>query len=328
MADVHEIPLLSDAIRIQVQVMNAFVAGEPLVDTLQLLLTAIQVRFPHAVLGLWMVTRSRHSSERVWTLKTHLGVPDEVARLDGIAVDPGFAEHAKPFELMDATGWQDGAGWRWFGVKNTKSRIVGWLAVETPNRLSASETFIVEQYTRMAGLIIEKSQLDEENYFLAYHDYLTEVPNRRLFQQRLEFHLEQARRSLRPVSLVLLDVNRFKTINDTYGHRVGDEVLRVVASRLAAGIENSDTVARMGGDEFGLIFPHVDGPTALRRVKRLMARIAEPLTGFHALSVEASAGIAMCPTHAKTADALLHCADTALYEAKKIPTYGVSLYGV
>lgn len=324
MGDAHEVSVSWDAIRMQMEVMNALVTGAPVVEILEILLKAIHVRFAEAGLAIWTLHGYPRSFEPVWRMGAQLGLSNALTAVDDIAVNPDFEQSHYPTELADALGRSDGL--RWFAVKNTKTRLVGWLVVESVSPWSDAQTFIIEQYIRMAGLIIEKAQLDEENYFLAYHDYLTEVPNRRLFHQRLEQYLQEAQDSFDPVSLVLLDVDRFKAINDTYGHRAGDEVLRAVARRLIAGIQPKDTVARMGGDEFGLIFPGLDGPHAVDQVKALMTRLADPLTEIHALTVQTSAGVATCPHHATTVDALLHCADTALYEAKQMPTYGVVLY--
>ena len=149
----------------------------------------------------------------------------------------------------------------------------------------------------------------------ALHDSLTGLPNRELFHQRLE----QATKRPDPCAVVLVDLDRFKEINDTIGHQAGDQVLREVGARLTSMLRAGDTVARLGGDEFGLLLPDVEDAAAARE---LVQRVAEAMEADLVvvgvpLTVEASFGIALHPVDGSTAEDLLTCADAAMYRGKR-----------
>ncbi|MBG0832937.1 GGDEF domain-containing protein [Planomonospora sp. ID67723] len=150
------------------------------------------------------------------------------------------------------------------------------------------------------------------------HDPLTGLANRKLFLQKAE-HARRRAALEEHGAVVLVDLDYFKQVNDTFGHPVGDELLQAVAQRLSAGLRGSDTVARLGGDEFGLLLPNVpDADVAVRLVERIRARLTQPVqVGAHTLPVHASFGIALYPEHGDTVDAWMRCADTAMYRAKR-----------
>lgn len=165
-------------------------------------------------------------------------------------------------------------------------------------------------------------QLKEEKgraYQLASHDHLTSLPNRMLFTELAASHLNRARRNHAPFVMMFLDLDRFKAINDTLGHRVGDLLLQEVAERLKASVRDTDIVARLGGDEFVVLLTEVDAADAAARVARkLIDALARPM-GFdgHELEVRASIGIAIHPRDGQDIDALMRNADSAMYEAKR-----------
>ncbi len=153
--------------------------------------------------------------------------------------------------------------------------------------------------------------------FMALHDALTGLPNRALHADRVSAALASAGRLGTDVALVVVDLDRFKEVNDTLGHRNGDEFLRIVAERLIAAVRPGDTVARLGGDEFGIVLPGATAESVegiLRRLQDALGQEAE-LAGV-AVSAEASMGYAMWPEDADTPEALLRRADLALYAAK------------
>jgi diguanylate cyclase (GGDEF)-like protein len=153
----------------------------------------------------------------------------------------------------------------------------------------------------------------------AHHDELTGLPNRKLLVLRTEEALTEAARQSRRAGLLLLDLDRFKEINDTLGHPTGDRVLRAVAHRLTHSVRPGDVVARLGGDEFAVLLPSLRDPSAAREVAvRLRAALAEPirLEGM-SFGVEASVGIALHPDHAPDFELLLQRADVAMYLAKE-----------
>jgi diguanylate cyclase (GGDEF)-like protein len=153
----------------------------------------------------------------------------------------------------------------------------------------------------------------------ATHDPLTGLPNRLLFGDRLTQRLAQARRQEQLLAVMFLDLDRFKLINDTLGHNVGDMLLRSVSKRLKGTLREIDTIARMGGDEFTIILPDIStSEDATVVAGKVLHVLAEPVTvEGHELFVSASMGISLFPSDGSTAEALVRNADTAMYRAKE-----------
>lgn len=157
---------------------------------------------------------------------------------------------------------------------------------------------------------------------LAHEDYLTGLPNRHLFEDRLEHAAAHARRRQCPLVLLYIDLDDFKPVNDTYGHEAGDTVLREVAARLQNQARDADTVARLGGDEFVVLLEDCsDRDTAERVAQRILDALSKPIDiGGTDCIIAASVGIGICPVRAGATpelDALLQIADEAMYTAKK-----------
>ncbi len=155
--------------------------------------------------------------------------------------------------------------------------------------------------------------------FEALHDALTGLANRTLLAQRTDGAIQQARRHGTPLGLLLIDLDRFKPVNDTLGHACGDRLLQHVAARLAAAVRKQDTVARLGGDEFAVLLPEITGAAdAVRVAERVHESLGIPveLDGL-SLEVSSSVGVAVYPTDAGDADELLKHADIAMYVAKR-----------
>ena len=170
----------------------------------------------------------------------------------------------------------------------------------------------------VAGASTRLRRQATENEYLALHDTLTGLPNRSLFHERASRAILSAQRTDVSVALVLLDLDRFKEVNDTLGHPNGDLLLQEIGGRLRASLRESDTVARLGGDEFGLLLPTVtDEEDALRVAEKVRAELRRPfeLQGVR-LDLEASVGIALYPKHGNDVDTLLQRADVAMYLAK------------
>ena len=165
------------------------------------------------------------------------------------------------------------------------------------------------------------------NAHLALHDVLTGLPNRALFHDRATVALQAAARDRGGFALVLVDLDRFKEVNDTLGHHNGDALLRLVGDRLVAALRGIDTVARLGGDEFGLVLPgsadEAAAVAALERVRKAVGADVE-LEGLP-LNIEASIGVAFYPAHGDDVDVLLQRADVAMYVAKE-GTLGTVVY--
>jgi len=152
----------------------------------------------------------------------------------------------------------------------------------------------------------------------ALHDALTDLPNRTLLYDRLAHTLRLVERDASSLALLLLDLDRFKVVNDTLGHQAGDALLQQVAARLRDAVRSSDTVARLGGDEFALLLPRTDRDGAVRATQTLLAALVAPLTvEGQTVHVGASVGIALAPAQGREVAALLRHADVAMYVAKR-----------
>lgn len=151
---------------------------------------------------------------------------------------------------------------------------------------------------------------------LAYHDDLTGLPNRALFHDRLNQIIVRARREHEHVSLIFLDIDRFKPVNDAYGHYIGDQLLKQVAMRLRQSMRESDTVARLGGDEFAVILSPLNDPVVV--AEKIIADLSKPfdVNGYH-LQLGVSVGVAFYPEDGDNDSQLLKAADDAMYRAKR-----------
>lgn len=166
---------------------------------------------------------------------------------------------------------------------------------------------------------ITERRLAQEHFYNANHDALTGLPNRRLLMDRLKLALVQAKRSRLPMALLFLDIDYFKDINDTLGHDVGDELLKIVAERIVGGMREEDTVSRLGGDEFVVVLANMTSTDDVKTVTgKIMESIALPVViGNHALHVTSSIGISIYPVDSHDTQTLMKHADTAMYQAKR-----------
>jgi diguanylate cyclase (GGDEF)-like protein len=182
-----------------------------------------------------------------------------------------------------------------------------------------SEVWNLPKYVVAVGMILLllESQI-EHNKYLALHDELTGLPNRRLFQDRLAGALERAHRSGRQAALLLVDLDHFKQVNDTAGHHVGDLLLKRVGEIFLGRVRRSDTVARTGGDEFSVILEEPTSRADAERVGHsLIQLLTEPLDlDGHTVRVGASVGIAVYPEDALSAESLCIAADRRMYSDK------------
>ncbi len=166
--------------------------------------------------------------------------------------------------------------------------------------------------------ITERKRAEEKITFQAYHDLLTQLPNRALFKDRLGVALSQARRRGRHVAVLFIDLDRFKVVNDSLGHAEGDEMLKQVAGRLQSCVRRSDTLARLGGDEFTILLPDlVDVQDAAMISHKVLEELRRPLhVGGQDFRVSASIGIALFPEDGDDSETLVKHADIAMYHVK------------
>ncbi len=168
--------------------------------------------------------------------------------------------------------------------------------------------------------ITDRKKAEHELERQALHDPLTSLPNRSLFLDRVEQGLRTARRIATPLALLVMDLDRFKEINDTFGHRAGDLLINEVAERIRSDLRETDTVARLGGDEFGILLPGADQDGAWRVAQKIITALQRPFEiegDAHEVSV--SIGMAISPQHGEDVETLLRRADIAMYAAKRTP---------
>ncbi|HSV53439.1 MAG TPA: EAL domain-containing protein [Burkholderiaceae bacterium] len=192
-----------------------------------------------------------------------------------------------------------------------------WLMISAVRE--AQKQTAVSHYIGISVDITDRKRTEARVQFLAEHDVLTELPNRSLCVERLRVAIEQARGTGERVAVLFIDLDRFKSINDTLGHHVGDGLLRSVAGRLAQAVRGGDTVSRLGGDEFVVIMQAVaDGDEVRHAVEhRLIPLIRQPhRVEGHELQVSCSVGVAVYPDDGQNLDELMRRADAAMYEAK------------
>ena len=216
--------------------------------------------------------------------------------------------------------WSEGLVWGIvFGLASiTLREVVAWdqLPPETPMywRLGNAAAYVAVVAVAMAGLQrLRRSQAQLAQ--LVTQDVLTNVLNARAFADRLTQELERNRRYPRPLTLIYMDLDDFKAINDTHGHQTGDAVLRLVADAMRTSVRTADVVGRLGGDEFAVLMPETDAQLADAAAKRLVASLRTVFKGTP--SVTASIGVVSCTATDASTDDLLRRADQAMYDAKK-----------
>ena len=197
--------------------------------------------------------------------------------------------------------------------------VLGFCSPVNPSRtLSSAENEVLELMARSLGQVIEQRNLTERLTFQARHDSLTGLPNRSYFVELLEAALEEARQRSGILAVMFIDLDRFKHINDTLGHAMGDRLLEEVSARLQRMLSKHDLAGRMGGDEFTVVLTRQpDEQAAIQACQEFLNALRMPLhIDGNELFVTASIGVAMFPRHGENAGDLLHNADSAMYHAK------------
>lgn len=212
------------------------------------------------------------------------------------------------------------SGREWAGeLHNTKKNGELYWCFESISPLK-NEAGEITHYIAVTEDISERKETEQTIRHLAFHDPLTGLPNRRLFNDRLHLAAASRYRKNDPFALLLLDLDRFKTVNDTLGHDVGDALLKAVGTRLQDTVQENETLAHMGGDEFALLaLQRTQLEDTVDLAKKMLQALAAPFRLYgHELYVSASIGITLFPADATSADTLIKNADIALYRAKEL----------
>lgn len=221
-------------------------------------------------------------------------------------------QDAQPVGTGSIVGIPLRMGGRVLGVMN--------LSRHYPGVFSQAELRLLSLLADQAAIAIINARLHQAVSYQAHSDVLTGLPNRRALDERLEQEIQHAGRLNQSFCVVMMDLDGFKNINDTYGHDTGDEILRIAAQTMREALRSSDFLARYGGDEMTLILPDTDLPQAARVTRKLQERLhalSISLPDGLLISLSVSGGIALFPAHAEIPAGLLRAADEALYKTKK-----------
>ena len=223
-----------------------------------------------------------------------------------------------PYSRAEALAWQQ-------RVRTSGPQRFEWRSRRSDGSVFWEDVFLqiiplngVERIVSIAIDITERKRIEEQMRHMAQHDVLTGLANRALFSDRVQQAITRAGRTHSQLALLYIDLDHFKPINDTYGHAVGDTVLKTTAERLRNALRSSDSVGRIGGDEFNVLLTDVSGADCALAVAEKIARtVARPIDhNGHCLSINASIGVAIYPDHGTDEISLLSTADKAMYTSK------------
>lgn len=246
-----------------------------------------------------------------------IGQPASITRSD--RHDDQF--HVAMWEEQESTGFWRGEIWN---RRKNGEVYPEWLTVSVMRDNTGRITHYVGVFSDITAAKESQEKLDH----MAHHDPLTGLPNRLLFHDRLQHALLRAARVDEQLAVLFIDLDRFKNVNDTLGHHVGDELLMQVASALSERLREGDTLARLGGDEFIVLLENVDGAYGAGLVaEKLMAMFEQPfIVSDYELFVTGSVGISMYPNDAADLNMLIRNADVAMYQAKARGRNGYQFY--
>lgn len=243
-----------------------------------------------------------------------LVMPEDIDRLKGLLYGPHNLS-TTPFttELRLRRGTQDG---------NNGARTPDYVTVTLHGIPIVGRGSAKGRYLGLYGVardISERKRAEEIISFQAFHDQLTQLPNRVLFKDRLELAIAQCQRRSSSLAVMFIDVDRFKLVNDSYGHAEGDMLLRGIANRILSTLRRGDTLARLGGDEFTILLPDISQPEDAEIIgRKVLDALDEPLSLSHGeFRATVSVGISIYPRDGNTAEALTQHADIAMYQVKR-----------
>lgn len=231
-------------------------------------------------------------------------------------------------ETDPETAKLNGFAWSKQGI-HAQHLLTAWQKKQAiPEIWSQEEIKLAQALATHLYMAVMQKRIEDTMRHQASHDLLTELPNRLLFNEHLTLALERAHQNAEMLAVMFLDLDRFKSINDTLGHAIGDQLLQQVAQRIASCLKQSDTIARWGGDEFTLILPGIHAAEDVTKIAQRILKTFEVPFDFspQELHITASIGIALAPYDGEDAETLLKNADTAMYRAKQQGKNSFQLY--
>jgi len=212
----------------------------------------------------------------------------------------------------------------WLGIPlKIENKIIGSMILQSytdPNLYSKKDIKLMEFVSQQIATAIERKQAEEKLKFLSLYDYLTKLPNRVLFYDRMRQEIAYAKREQKKFVLMFLDLDDFKKVNDKFGHDIGDQLLQVVAKRFSKLLRKTDTICRLGGDEFIILLPRLRQPreNTVDVARKIFSSLNEPfLIKDNKICINTSIGIALYPDDGEEGEVLIRSADKAMYVAKK-----------
>jgi len=212
----------------------------------------------------------------------------------------------------------------WLGVPlKIENKIIGSMILQSyidPNLYSKKDIKLMEFVSQQIATAIERKQAEEKSKFLSLYDYLTKLPNRVLFYDRMKQEIAYAKRERKKFSLMFLDLDNFKEVNDKFGHDIGDQLLQGVAKRFSKLLRKTDTICRLGGDEFIILLPRLTQPreNTVDVAQKILSSLNEPFSiRDNKIYANTSIGIALYPDDGEKEEVLIKSADKAMYLAKK-----------
>ncbi|MFC4426109.1 EAL domain-containing protein [Deinococcus navajonensis] len=312
------------------RILEMTVEGRPLPDILDQVVQAVETQRPGHVCVLMLINHGRlyiYAAPRLpEALRLALnGTPvgqglcgqtaasGEAMTIEDLATDPSSLEWRPVLQANRMLACHC------LPIQDGEQNVLGVLTVYAPTAgpLPAETIGELERARSLAAVAIEHHRLPERLVHQAHHDPLTGLANRQLFEECLQQALDAARRMNGPVSLLFIDMNDFKGVNDSFGHQAGDQVLREMARRLLRCAQHGDTVCRISGDEFTVILPFAPEADAVQVATRITEVLTHPIEiADRSIHVTASIGIAVTSDGGMDAETLQRCADLAMYHAK------------
>jgi len=306
--------------RQHIRILELIGSKEPLETVLDAVVAALHRQQPDPATGCAVLAfQGLHPSTLVRGLSAELVL---ALKRFSIRVAAGGPVDTCKEELREAVRRDGFPECRFAPVRLRGTEDVGWIVVcqKRPPAQAQTASALVHRAQRATALAVENRRLYEQLAQHAHYDALTQLPNRLLFHDRLHQALAHGRRHGTKVAILWLDLDGFKRVNDTLGHRAGDALLRLAAQRLLGCVRETDTLARLGGDEFTVVLKDVrDLAAAILVGEKLLEALSRPFrVSRHELSIGASIGVSIYPDHGDDVTTVVKCADIAMYRAKAL----------